>query len=382
MAVPQVNLQPVLRATAKAWRANLARVIRRGHFILGDELRRFEEEFAVAMGARYAIGVASGTAAIELSLREFSVTETSRAETPPGEMSGDAACGPLSREVLTSALTAPFTAVAIRAAGCMPRFCDIDPETLQMDGGDAAARVTRRTRAIVPVHLYGQPCELDAIRKIGLPVIQDACQGHGVRYRKKSLAAFSTHVAYSFYPTKNLGCLGDGGAIVTNSAGAAKRLRMMRDGGRHNDQVSHVAGINARLDEIQCCFLRAFLPHLHEWNAHRGRIAAIYDQELAGCDGVKLVRRTTESVNHLYVIRAHSQNSRDRLRAYLAKHGIGSAIHYPVPLHQHPAFEERISLPNAERAAREILSLPVWPYMKESAARQVAGRIRAFYRSS
>jgi dTDP-3-amino-3,4,6-trideoxy-alpha-D-glucose transaminase len=348
-------------------------VIRRGHFILGDEVRRFEEEFAAAMGARYAIGVASGSAAIELCLREFSSRESSSKSS--GKASGEA---------LTSALTAPFTAVAIRAAGYTPRFCDIDPETLQIDAHDAAARVTRRTQAIVPVHLYGQPCELDAIRKIGLPVIQDACQAHGVRYREKSLAAFSTHVAYSFYPTKNLGCLGDGGAIVTNSASAAKRLRAMRDGGRDGvrndrrcgDQVSRIAGINARLDEIQCCFLRAFLPYLDQWNAHRGRIAAIYDHELAGCDGVKLVRRTAESVNHLYVIRA---NLRNELRAYLAKHGIGSAIHYPVPLHRHPAFEERISLPNAERAAREILSLPVWPYMKESAARRVASRIRAFY---
>jgi dTDP-3-amino-3,4,6-trideoxy-alpha-D-glucose transaminase len=362
VAVPQINLQPILQATAKAWRASLDRVIRRGQFILGEELRLFEEEFAAAMGAKYAIGVASGTAAIELSLRELSTREG---------VTGD---------VLTSALTAPFTAVAIRAAGYRARFCDVDPETLQIDARHAAARVTKRTRAIVPVHLYGQPCDLGAVRKIGLPVIQDACQAHGARYRNRPLAAFSTHVAYSFYPTKNLGCLGDGGCILTNSLATARRLRSMRDGGRRGDQVSHIAGINARLDEIQCCFLRAFLPHLKAWNAHRARIAAIYDEELAGCDGVRLVRRTAESVNHLYVIRTDSERSRDKLRKYLAKHGIGSAIHYPVPLHKHPAFAERISLPNAERAAREILSLPLWAYMKESAARRVAAQIRAFYR--
>ncbi len=310
------------------------------------------------MGARFAVGVSSGSAAIELSLRDADLDKSQNGH------------------VLTSALTAPFTAVAICAAGLEPRFCDIDPETLQIDAKDAASRVTKRTRAIVPVHLYGQPCALDAIRRIGLPVIQDACQAHGARIRGKSLAAFSTCVAYSFYPTKNLGCLGDGGIVLTNSLAASERLRSLRDGGRRGDQIAHVAGINARLDEIQCCFLRAFLPHLEEWNAHRARIAAIYDESLRDCAGVTLVRRTAESVNHLYVIRARR---RDGLRAHLARDGIGSAIHYPVPLHKHPAFAQRISLPHAERAAREIVSLPLWPYLKESDARRVAAKIRSFF---
>lgn len=354
MLVPQVNLKPALRATAREWRANLRRLFARGNFILGEEVRAFEEEFAAAMGARYAVGVGNGTAAIELSLRDAGV-------------SGD---------VLTSALTAPFTAVAIRAAGCRPRFVDIDPETLQMDPAGAAARVTSRTRAIVPVHLYGQPCALDRFRKLGLLMIQDACQAHGAALSGKPLAAFSPYVAYSFYPTKNLSCLGDGGAILTNSLAAAERLRMARDGGRRGDQVSHVAGINSRLDEIQCCFLRAFLPHLKEWNAQRARIAEIYDQELAKCPGVRPVLRTKDSVNHLYVIRA---DRRDHLREYLARHGIGSGVHYPVPLHRHPAFAERVALPHAERAVQEIMSLPVWPYLKESAVRLVAEYIRKFF---
>lgn len=362
--IPQVNLQPALRATAKAWRANLARVIARGHFILGEELLAFEEEFARAMGARFAIGVSNGTTAIELSLREAGIRG----------------------EVLVPALTAPFTAVAIRAAGCAPRFCDIDAETLQIDPRDAAARVTRKTRAIVPVHLYGQACNIYAIRRIGLPVIQDACQAHGVRVshashsawiKGKSLAALSAHVAYSFYPTKNLGALGDGGCIVTNSTAIAKRLRSLRDGGRQNDQVSHITGINARLDDLQCCFLRAFLPHLDEWNAYRAKIAAIYDDQLRDCPGVRFTKRTADSVNHLYVIRAER---RDDLRAHLAAQGIGTGVHYPVPLHHHPAFAQKISLPNAERAVQEILSLPLWPYMKESSARKVAAAIRRFYR--
>lgn len=356
MFVAQVNLKPALRAAGKEWRANLRRLFARGRFILGEELRAFEEEFAALAGARYAVGVASGTAAIELCLRDARV----------------------SGEVLTSALTAPFTGVAIRAAGCTPRFADIDPETLQMSPDDAASRITPRTRAIVPVHLYGQPCAVDRFRKLGLPVIQDACQAHGAGWRGKPLTAFSDYVTYSFYPTKNLGCLGDGGAILTNSPAAARRLRMARDGGRDGDQVSHVPGINARLDEIQCCFLRAFLPRLKEWNQQRARIAAIYDQDLEGCPGVTLVRRTADSVNHIYVIRTVR---RDGLREFLLEHGIGSAVHYPAPLHHHPAFAQRVKLPHAERAAREILSLPVWPYMKEAVARRVAGKIRLFYRN-
>jgi dTDP-4-amino-4,6-dideoxygalactose transaminase len=356
MRIPQANLKPLLRATAPAWRSNLRRLLVRGQFILGEEVEAFEKEFAAAMGARYAVGVGSGTAAIELSLRDAGIT-------------GD---------VLTSALTAPFTAVGIQSAGCRPRFADINPDTLQMDPDDAARRVTSRTQAILPVHLYGQPCALDAFRKLGLPLIQDACQAHGASFKTKPLVALSRYVAYSFYPTKNLGCLGDGGAIVTNHAAIAQRLKMARDGGRRGDQVSHVPGINSRLDPMQCCFLRAFLPHLHEWNTHRARIASIYDDELEGCLGIRMLKRTRDSVHHLYVIRAEK---RDQLREYLASHGIGTGVHYPVPLHKHPAFAERVVLPNAERAVREIVSLPLWPYLRENAARSVARRIRKFYGS-
>ena len=360
---PQVDLKPLLKATASEWRANLRRLMDRAQFILGEELSEFEAEFAEAMHARTAVGVGSGTAAIELSLRDAGVVT------------------PEKGEVLTTALTAPFTAVAIRAAGCEPRFADIDPETLQMSPTDAAARVTPRTRAIVPVHLYGQPCALDRFAELArrkkLALIQDACQAHGARFQGKPLAAFSTYVAYSFYPTKNLGALGDGGLILTNSGPAGRKLRSARDGGRRGGQISYTAGINSRLDDLQCCFLRAFLPHLEQWNAHRGRIAGIYDEELVACPGVGLVKRTADSVHHLYVIRTER---RDDLRKYLAQHGVGSAVHYPVPLHQHPAFAQKVSLPAAERAAKEILSLPMGPYLRENVARRVAQRVRSFYR--
>lgn len=357
MPVPQANLRPLLRATSRDWRANLQRLFKKSHFILGDELRAFELEFAAALGGNFSVGVASGTAAIELCLRDAGVT---------------------SGEVITSALTAPFSGVGIRASGALPRFADVDPETLQIDADDAAARITSKTRALMPVHLYGQPCALDRFQKLArkhkIPLIQDAAQAHGATFDGKPLAAFSRYVAYSFYPTKNLGCMGDGGGIITDNAAARDRLIVLRDGGRHGDQIAHSFGVNSRLDELQCCFLRAFLPHLNEWNAHRAHIASIYDEELRDC--VQLVKRTKGSVHHLYVIRAER---RDHLRAHLAAQGIGTAVHYPVPLHKHPAFAQKGPLPHAERAVTEILSLPLWPYLKESAARRVASQIRKFY---
>src|SRR5580700_7248742 len=261
--IPQVNLRPLLRATSRDWRANLRRLFKRSHFILGEELRAFEVEFASALGGKFSVGVANGTAAIELCLRDAGVT---------------------SGEVITSALTAPFSGVGIRAAGATPKFADIDAETLQIDAADAAARITSRTRALMPVHLYGQPCALDQFAKLArkhrIPLIQDAAQAHGARFDGKPLATFSRYVAHSF-------------------------------------------GVNSRLDELQCCFLRAFLPQLNEWNAHRARIASIYDEELRECSGVRLLKRTEGSVHHLYVIRA---DRRDELRQHLASKGIGSAI--------------------------------------------------------
>ncbi len=317
------------------------------------------------MGARFAVGVGSGTAALELALREAGVKERGA-------------------EVITSPLTAPFTGLAILAAGAKPRFADVDPETLLLDAEDAANRATRQTAALMPVHLYGRPCDLArwaaVARQLGVPVIQDACQAHGARFQGRSLAEYSPYVAYSFYPTKNLGGLGDGGALTTNCARRARRLAMLRDGGRKGGHVSRLAGVNSRLDEMQACFLRAFLPHLEEWNARRARLAALYDEGLKDCRGVRLLDRQG-SVHHLYVIRAAR---RDRLRAHLSGHGIATAVHYPVPLHLQPAFAgcglRRGDLPVVERACREIVSLPLWPQMPESAVEEVTERIREFYR--
>lgn len=365
MRIPFFNLKPALEATEAAWRARLEEMFARGQFILGEQVAAFEKEFAAAMGARFAVGVGSGTAALELCLREAAIV-------------GRGA------EVITSPLTAPFTALAILAAGAKPRFADVDPTSLLLDPEDAGNRATRRTAALMPVHLYGLPCDLARwralARSLEATLIQDACQAHGARYQGRPLADYSPYVAYSFYPTKNLGCLGDGGAVLTNRSGAARRLAMLRDGGRHGGHVSRLPGINSRLDEMQACYLRAFLPRLEEWNAWRARLAALYDAALKDCPAVRLLDRHG-SVHHLYVIRVRG---RERLRRYLAEHGIATAVHYPVPLHLQPAFRDcglkRGDLPVVERACREILSLPLWPYMPEAFAEEVAGRILDFYR--
>ncbi len=368
MTIPMVNLSRLLEATAQAWQANLSRLWQQSVFILGEQNREFEREFATACDAREAITVGTGTAAIELALRELGI-------------------GSPKQEVIAPALTAPFTGTAIATAGASLRFADVDPETLLLNLDDLESRLTKRTAAVVPVHLYGQPCDMPRLRAMarrrGFQIVQDACQAHGARSHGKPLTAYSRHVAYSFYPTKNLGALGDGGAIVTNSAVAARRLRMLRDGGRGKErqaQVALIRGINSRLDEIQACYLRAFLPQLDAWNAQRRQLAALYRQLLADCPGVRLVKTSPESVNHLFVIRA---KRRDRLREHLAKRGIATGVHYPVPLHLMPAFRagglRRGDLPVAEKAAREVVSLPLWPYMEPAQVEQVANAVRSFY---
>jgi dTDP-3-amino-3,4,6-trideoxy-alpha-D-glucose transaminase len=363
--VPMVNLGVLLKETAAEWRPNLGCLFERMQFVLGEQLATFERDFAADMGGAYAVGAGSGTAALELCLRAAGITHPNQ-------------------YVITSALTSPFTAQAIRTAGARPVFADIDPERMLIDPDDAANRISRRTAALMPVHLYGQACDLARLRQIardaGIALVQDACQAHGARFQGKPLAHYSNWIAYSFYPTKNLGCLGDGGAVVTSSASLVAKLRMLRDGGRRNDQVSRVGAINSRLDEIQACFLRAFLPRLAQWNADRARLSALYDEALASCSAVRMVARGAESVNHLYVIRVPQ---RERLRSYLAQHGIATAVHYPVPLHLQPAFADcgakRGEFPRAERASREILSLPLWPLMPASSVLEVAERIRQFF---
>jgi dTDP-4-amino-4,6-dideoxygalactose transaminase len=351
-----------LRARVAALRAELdlalARVLDSGVFILGPEVEAFERELAAALGARQAVAVASGTEALQLALVARGVG--------PGD------------EVVTSALSAAFTALAIVATGARPVFADLDPRTLNVSPRAVESALSPRTKAIVPVHLYGHPAEMDALlalaRPRGIAVIEDACQAIGARYRDRPVGTLDGLGALSFYPTKNLGALGDGGAILVADDSLAARLRRLRNGGQSDRYRHESVGINSRLDELQAAVLRVGLRHLEAWTQRRRALAALYRRELDG-SGVTLPQERDEvtGVSHLFVVR-HPR--RDALRNALEARGIGTLIHYPIPLHLQPAFAapggRAGDCPVAEQAAREVLSLPLYPEMGDDQAQAVA----------
>jgi dTDP-4-amino-4,6-dideoxygalactose transaminase len=343
----------------------VARVLDSGWFILGPEVEALERELAAALGAREAVAVANGTEALQLALAVR--------EVGPGD------------EVVTTSLSAAFTALAIQATGARPVFVDVDPGTLNLDPEAAAGAVTPRTRALVPVHLYGHPADMDPIldlaRAHGLAVVEDACQAHGARYRGRPVGTLAGEAglgALSFYPTKNLGALGDGGALLVNDAGVAARLRQLRNGGQTDRYRHGLPGINSRLDELQAAILRVGLRHLPGWTERRRALAAFYREALRDAElDVPREQEYARSVHHLFVVR-HPQ--RDALAAALRERGIGTLIHYPIPLHLQPAFAPLGGapgdLPVVEKTAGEILSLPLYPEMTDAQAERVVDSVR------
>ena len=351
----------------------IAKVIARGRFILGEQVLRFEKEFAAFCGARWSVGVGNGTEALLIALRLSGIR--------PGA----------GQEVITTALTAAFTAHAIVAAGARPVFADVDSGTLLLDPAAARRRITTRTAAIVPVHLYGASCDLAAFgtlaRESRAVLIQDAAQAHGTTFRGRPLSDFSDWLAYSFYPTKNLGAWGDGGALVTNQRNLAEAARRFRDGGRRKGHSAETEGINSRLDELQAAILRVSLGHLKQWNRKREQLAALYDRLLGEMAPGRIQPLASpaqsRSCHHLYVIRT---SRREALRQFLQDRGIETAIHYEKPLHLQRAFRGlgylKGDFPQAERAAREILSLPLHPWLSEQEVQQVAQEIGNFCKRS
>ncbi len=342
--------------------AALRRVVERGRYVLGNELREFERDFASACGCEHAVGVANGTDAIRLALEAL------------GVRTGD--------DVVTVSHTATFTALGISLLGARPVFCDIDGATMTMDPAKLEAAITPRTKAVLPVHLYGQAADIDPILEIakrrGIPVIEDCAQAHLAQYRGRLVGSLGACAAFSFYPTKNLGALGDGGAITTNDAVTAERVRVMRNGGQQ-DRYRHVMkGVNSRLDEIQAAALTLKLRHLEAATHERRAQAARYD---AALQGVTTPREAEgrRHVYHLYVIR-HPR--RDALAAHLDERGIGTLIHYPIPVHLQPAYADlgvaAGALPETERAAREVLSLPLYPGLTEERQRRVIEAVNSF----
>jgi len=362
MAVPFVDFRPHVAALRAEIDAAIARVLDSGWFILGPEVEAFENELAAAFGARHAVAVANGTDAIQLSLEALGVGA--------------------GHEVITSPLTAAFTGLAVLRAGARPVFAELDPATLNVSPEAVARAITPRTKALLPVHLYGHPADLDPLldlsRRHGIPLVEDACQAHGARYRERTVGTLGVAGALSFYPTKNLGAFGDGGAVLTSDAALAHRLRRLRNGGQSDRYRHEEPGTNSRLDEIQAAILRAKLRHLDTWIERRRSLAHLYQEGLAGC-GVGLPKEQgyARAVYHLFVIR-HPR--RDALMEALRQRGVGTLVHYPIPLHLQPVFAglggRQGQLPVAERAAGDILSLPLYPELSDAQAREVLHAVR------
>jgi dTDP-4-amino-4,6-dideoxygalactose transaminase len=340
----------------------LRRVLASGWYILGDEVRAFEEEFAAYLGVSHCVGVGNGTEALHLAL---------------------AACGiGGGDQVITVSHTAVATTAAIDLAGAEPVFVDIDPTTYNMDPNLLKNRITSKTKAVIPVHLYGNPAPMQEIQTIakahGLRVIEDCAQAHGATYQGKRVGSFGDMACFSFYPTKNLGALGDGGAIVTCDAELADEVRLLREYGWAERFVSHIPGWNSRLDEIQAALLRVKLKYLDVDNARRIELAERYHEGLSETGIVLPVQpKDAVQVYHLYVIRAEERSS---LQAYLRSKDIGATVHYPVPVHLQPAYEKyAVRLPNTELAADEVLSLPMYPELAENQVQFVIDSIRKHF---
>ncbi len=341
----------------------IERVLASGRYILGPEVEAFEADFAAYCGTAHCVTTASGTDALHLAGRACGLG--------PGD------------DVLTVSHTMPATAFAMQLCGATPVLVDVDPITYTMDPQRAAEQVTPATRAIVPVHLYGQCADMDAIGRLaeerGLWVIEDAAQAHGATFRGRRAGALGHVGCFSFYPTKNLGGYGDGGAVVTDDPELAERVRLLRDHGRAADGRHVAVAGNSRLDELQAAVLRVKLRHLDRWNFARRRLAAAYGEALRGLPlTLPHADERGEHVFHLYVVRSPE---RDALRAHLAAGGVGSGIHYSPPVHLQPAYEAAApggDLAVTEACADEVLSLPMYPELTDEDLARVAARISDF----
>ena len=349
------------RLRAADVRAAIDRVVASGWFVLGPEVEAFESEFASAMGARYGVGVGTGTDAISLILRALNIG--------PGD------------EVITTPLSAAYSALAVTMVGARPVFADVDPATLTIDPARIEAAIGPRTRAILPVHLYGQAADMPALERLAarhqLPIVEDCCQAHLATSAGRPVGSIGVAGAFSFYPTKNLGALGDGGAIVTGDRALAERIKRLRNGGQTGRYHHAEPGVNSRLDELQAAVLRARLPFLLRWTDRRRTLAARYRDQLSGAPVCAVAERDAGHVYHLFVVRSRH---RDELQAHLAGHGVETLIHYPVAIPSQPALAAANpdACPIAAGACDEVLSLPLHPGMRDEDITDIAAIVAAF----
>jgi dTDP-4-amino-4,6-dideoxygalactose transaminase len=353
VSIPLTDIKAQYQPLLEEVRQAVDGVLERGQFILGPEVRAFEEETAAFVGAAQAVGVANGTDALVLVLDALGVG--------PGD------------EVICPSFTFYATAESIARRGAMPVFADIDPATLNLDPADVAQRVTPRTKAILAVHLYGRPAQLDELPE-GIPILEDAAQAFGASLAGRRVGALGQAGTFSFYPTKNLFGFGDGGLVTTRDSELADRVRLLRFHGSFDKERFDAVGYNSRLDEVQAAVLRVFLSHVEEWNDSRRAAAARY-AELGLGEVCELPVDDPGHVYHVYCVRTRE---RDRVAAALRSRDIGCASYYSTPLHLQPAFAslERTSLPETERASRETLALPLWPAISAEQQAEVVQCVR------
>jgi dTDP-4-amino-4,6-dideoxygalactose transaminase len=367
MKIPLVDLKAQYEYIRDEIDAAIQGVLATSAFIGGPYVRAFEEAFAKFCEVKHCIGVGNGTDALFISLKSLGVGV------------GD--------EVITAANTFIATSEAITATGAQVVFCDIDPKTYNIDVSQIEAKITRQTKAIIPVHLYGQPADMDPIlelaRRYGLKIVEDAAQAHGARYKGKRVGSLGDVACFSFYPGKNLGAYGDGGALVTNDDELALKIRMFANHGRVDKYDHKIEGINSRLDGLQAAILDAKLKHLEEWTESRQQLANLYNVLLADSEIVTPVEiENVRSVYHLYVVRLRN-DTRDSVCQELLRRGIGVGIHYPIALPNLKAYshlsEQERACPNATVASQEILSLPLYPELNKAEIQYIAEALKESY---
>jgi dTDP-4-amino-4,6-dideoxygalactose transaminase len=358
--VPILDLKPEYESLKGDLQKAINRVVESGQFIMGPDVKAFEAEVAQYLGVKHAIGVNSGTDALFIGLRALGIG--------PGD------------EVITTPFTFFATAEAISHVGATPVFVDIDKRTFNIAPGLIEEKITGRTKAILPVHLFGRPVEMSEIMELAerhnLKVVEDCAQSFGARYEGRQTGTFGDVGAYSFFPSKNLGAYGDGGLIATDDDALADAASMLRTHGAKRKYHNELVGYNSRLDTIQAAVLRVKLPHVDAWNEDRRRVAALYGELLEYVPGVVAPEATEGHVFHQYTVRIIYGN-RDEVQAGLKKAGIGTMVYYPVPVHQLPLYRGLdYHLPLAEKATGEVLSLPIWPTMDEPTQRRVVEAIK------
>ncbi|MCE5324697.1 DegT/DnrJ/EryC1/StrS family aminotransferase [bacterium] len=362
--IPLLNTRPEIDSIWDQLVNELENTIKSGQFIMGPNVKAFESEVAAYMGAKHAVGCNSGTDALVLGVRSL------------GLCAGD--------EVITTPFTFFATSECISAVGAIPVFVDIDPATFNIDVSKIEEKITEKTKAIIPVHLYGHAVDMDPLLKIaqkhGLKVLEDVAQAFGSEYKGKKVGTIGNAGAFSFFPSKNLGAFGDGGLFVTNDDELAAKARMLRVHGASRKYYNEVIGYNSRLDELQATILRVKLPHIDEWNGGRRQAAARYNKMLAGLPGVITPSEAdyTKHVYHQYTIRILN-GKRDAVQKSLAESEIGSFVYYPVPLDRLPVYSQMDfgPLPNSDMCSNEVLSLPIWPKIDEQTQVTVVDNLRA-----